>query len=73
MHNEELQRREGTSGKSEAPLESIISPVLSQSIETSQIAKYHTKGGHGFTAEDVNHFFDRIRGYSAEIVGKTNE
>ncbi len=49
-------------------------PLTAQALETqTQISKYHGKGGHGFAAEDANHFADRVRGKSAEIVGTSNE
>lgn len=51
----------------------FASPLIAHALEQSQIGKYHTKGGHGFVAEDVNHFADRIRGKQAVVAGITNE
>ncbi|MEO5715239.1 MAG: hypothetical protein ABIT37_17300 [Luteolibacter sp.] len=51
----------------------LVAPQVAQILERSQIAKYHTKGGHGFSAEDANNFADTLRGRNAEIVGMTNE
>ncbi|MGE0610162.1 MAG: hypothetical protein AB7O62_23930 [Pirellulales bacterium] len=52
---------------------SLPAPLVAQALERTQIAKYHTKGGHGFSAEDANHFADTIRGRQAEVVGISNE
>lgn len=52
---------------------SVASSLASQRLELSQIGKYHTKGGHGFAAEDANHFVDLLRGRAAQVVGVTNE
>ena len=52
---------------------SVAVPLTSQSLELNQLGKYHTKGGHGFSAEDANHFIDLLRGRSAQVVGVTNE
>ncbi len=51
----------------------LASPYIARGLEKTQIAKYHTKGGHGFAAEDANHFSDAIRGKTAEVVGITND
>ena len=50
-----------------------VAPVAATILEQTQIAKYHTKGGHGFAAEDANNVVDRLRGKNAQIVGKTSE
>ena len=42
-------------------------------LERTQIAKYHTKGGHGFSAEDANAFTDKIRLRKVEMTGTSNE
>jgi hypothetical protein len=55
------------------PLTPLVAPQVAQLLERSQIGKYHTKGGHGFSAEDANNFADRIRGRSAEVVGVSND
>ena len=33
------------------PTPPIAAPYIAQGLEQTQIAKYHTKGGHGFAAE----------------------
>lgn len=53
--------------------DALAAPLVAQSLEKTQIAKYHTKGGHGFSAEDANNFADAIRGKQAEVVGISNE
>lgn len=50
-----------------------VAPAAATILEQTQIAKYHTKGGHGFAAEDANDVADRLRGKNAAVVGKTNE
>lgn len=40
--------------------------------EALQTGKYHTKGGHGFAAEDANTVYDLFRGKLARLVGKNN-
>ena len=53
---------------------SVTAPFLANSLETTtQIPKYHGKGGHGFAAEDANNLADRLRGRKATVVGKSNE
>lgn len=42
-------------------------------LERSQIAKYYTKAGHGFSAEDANAFSDQVRMREVEITGTSNE
>lgn len=56
-----------------ASIEQVAAPVTAHLLETSQIAKYHTKGGHGFSAEDANNLADLFRGKHSEIIGITNE
>ncbi len=34
--------------------------------------KFHAKQGHGFAAERANHFYDKITGHKAEIIGDDN-
>lgn len=53
--------------------DALSAPLAAQALEKTQIPKYHSKGGHGFAAEDANNFADRIRGKRAEIVGTSNE
>ncbi len=48
-------------------------PIDAAALERTQIAKYHTKGGHGFAAEDANTIADRLSGKDAKVIGKSNE
>lgn len=54
-------------------LDAISAPLLAESLEQTQIAKYQTPGGHGFAAEDANHLNDALKGKRARIVGTSNE
>ena len=58
-----------TTGASDA----LPAPLVAPALEKTQISKYHTRGGHGFAAEDANNFADTIRGKSAEVVGTSCE
>ena len=52
----------------------LSASLAAQHLETkTQISKYHTKGGHGFAAEDANNLNDRLRGKKSEVVGILNE
>ena len=54
--------------------DTLTAPLVANSLETTtQIPKYHGKGGHGFAAEDANNISDRLRGRNATVVGKSNE
>ena len=55
------------------PLTSFAAPFVAQVLERTQIAKYHTLGGHGFAAEDVNTLLDRFKGKAAKVIGASNE
>jgi len=71
-----LQGAELTQSESDERKPSVdvfAAPAITQSLERSQIAKYHTKGGHGFSAEDANNLADAFRGKRAEIIGINNE
>ena len=48
-------------------------PMDAAALERTQIAKYHTKAGHGFAAEDANNLADLWRGRDAKVTGKSNE
>lgn len=41
-------------------------------VQQTQIGKYHTRCGHGFTAEDANALHDRLSGRSVKQVGTDN-
>ena len=51
----------------------LSASLAAQELEKTQISKYHTKGGHGFAAEDANNLNDRLRGKKSEVVGTSNE
>ena len=52
----------------------LSASLAAQHLETkTQISRYHTKGGHGFAAEDVNTLNDRLSRKKAEVVGRSNE
>ena len=43
--------------------DTLTAPLVANSLETkTQISKYHSKGGHGFAAEDANNLADRLHG-----------
>ena len=51
----------------------IAASEAAKSLELQQIAKYHTKGGHGFSAEDANALSDRISLKQVDVTGTSNE
>ena len=51
----------------------ISGSTIATEIEKTQINKFHTKGGTGFSAEEANTLNDRLRGHKVEQVGTTNE
>ena len=54
--------------------DTLTAPLVADSLETkTQISKYHSKGGHGFAAEDTNNLADRLHGRKAKVVGQSNE
>jgi hypothetical protein len=53
--------------------DALSSPLVAQTLRQRKSPKYHTKGGHGFSAEDANHLADILKGKRAEVVGKSNE
>ena len=55
------------------PLTGFAAPFVAQVLERTQIAKYHTPGGHGFAAEDVNTLLDRFKGKAAKVIGASNK
>ena len=68
-----MSRQQNTQPKQRDAAEGAIAPTAAAALERTQIGKYHTKGGHGFAAEDANNLADRLRGRNAEVVGKANE
>lgn len=59
--------------KGQDATKTAVTPLNAVALERTQIAKYHTKGGHGFAAEDANNLADRLRGKGAKVVGQSNE
>jgi len=68
-----MKRTKNRKQASTVPPETLSAPLVAQVLEKTQIAKYHTKGGHGFSAEDANNFSDALRGKQVEAVGISNE
>ena len=50
----------------------LLSSLVADNLARTQIFKYSTKYGHGFAAEDANHFADKLSGKMAEVVGTSN-
>ena len=50
----------------------VASVASTKSINDTQWAKYHTKGGHGFAAEDANALADKWSGKHVDQVGVNN-
>ena len=51
----------------------ISSQVSTHQLETkTQFTKYHTRGGHGFAAEDANAMYDRLQGKKVDMCGRDN-
>lgn len=50
----------------------VASVASTKSINDQQWTKYHTKGGHGFAAEDANAQIDKWCGKRVEKVGTSN-
>ena len=73
MKTKHMKKSESPSPRRRPDSDSLSAPILSRSLEKTQITKYHTKGGHGFAAEDANNLADRLKGKHARIVGMSNE
>ena len=56
--------------KSRADL--LLSALVADGLVNTQISKYSTQYGHGFAAEDANHFADKLSGKMAEVIGTSN-
>ena len=50
----------------------IASVASTKSINDQQWTKFHTKGGHGFAAEDANAQWDKWHGKRVDKVGTVN-
>jgi hypothetical protein len=68
-----MKKRATKSDERRSGFDTLTAPLVAQTLEKTQISKYHTKGGHGFSAEDANNFADTILGKKAEVVGISNE
>lgn len=66
MNHQSKDKKEGNVGQG------ATAPLAAAALEQTQIAKYHTKGGTGFAAEDANNLADRLRGKDATVVGQSN-
>ena len=51
----------------------VAASLTAAVLERTQLAKYHTKGGTGFAAEDANNLADRLRRKNAKVVGRSNK
>ncbi len=67
-----MKKRKNSGKGNNAPL-LVVAPEIAAALERTQIGKYHTKGGHGFAAEDANNLADRLRGQDAKVVGQSND
>ena len=54
-------------------IRAAMAAIAAVVLERTQIARYHTRGGHGFAAEDANNLADRLRGRIAKVVGRSLE
>ena len=52
--------------------EPFVVPELATALEKTQVGRFHTKGGHGFAAEDANALADRLHGKNVEVVGTSH-
>ncbi|HEX7379111.1 MAG TPA: hypothetical protein VF278_18455 [Pirellulales bacterium] len=52
--------------------DAVITPVVANALEQTQIGRFHTKGGHGFAAEEANALADRALGRKVKMVGGTH-
>ena len=68
-----MKKRLSKYDKKRARVKALPAPLVAQSLEKTQISKYHAKGGHGFSAEDANNFADTLKGRQAEVIGISNE
>ena len=73
MEDEKTNKVRPEDAGTDSATDALPAPLTAQALEKTQISKYYTKGGHGFAAEDANHFSDTIRGKKTEIVGTSNE
>ncbi len=69
--SERPMRRSKKSAK--IPNAGLMAGEAAKRLERTQISKYHSKGGHGFAAEDANARADRIKFKRVVITGISNE
>jgi hypothetical protein len=63
---------EEPSKKRKLELEGFAAAEIAKQLEQTQINKFHTKGGTGFAAEEVNAFADKLQFKDVKITGKDN-
>jgi hypothetical protein len=63
---------EKPSEHSKLELEGFAAAEVARQLEQTQINKFHTKGGTGFAAEDVNAFSDKLHFKDVRITGTDN-
>jgi hypothetical protein len=51
----------------------LASSEIASTLERTQVAKFHTKGGAGFAAEEANALKDHLSGSTVEMTGLANE
>ncbi len=73
MKDEKTNKVRTEDARTDSATDGLPAPLTAQTLEKTQISKYYTKGGHGFAAEDANHFSDTVRGKRTELVGTSNE
>jgi len=56
----------------EPSIDPHLVPEIAHALEQTQIGKYHTRGGHGFAAEDANALVDRLWGRCVDQIGTNN-
>ncbi len=59
-------------GKRKNAYDFVSGPTVAAKLEKTQINMFHTKGGTGFAAEEVNSLNDWFRGHAVEQVGRSN-
>ena len=74
MTDEKNDKVETDETRTNRATDALSSSLSAQTLETkTQLSKYHSKGGHGFAAEDANNLADKIRGKQAKVIGGSNE
>ncbi|MGB9751552.1 MAG: hypothetical protein C0183_08545 [Roseiflexus castenholzii] len=68
-----MQDNQSSSDRIGKVVTGLASAEIAKALERLQIGKYHTKGGHGFAAEDANARNDALRLRNVEITGNANK